>query len=196
MAMHQKTIILAKKFPFKMVFIAFSLLIILSCSNALADVGHIGIGTGVLYTNTKTNYVNEFEEITSPKLMLNLSYVKSFDKFVLNTSTNRIGNNARIRTILNNKKEFQVKSTSNIDTLALGYQIGKITPYLLVGNVDTKQEIRYKGRTIQKDNETALIWGTALSYGFYNQTVSINLMAPSKPLNLRYAVGFGYNFYI
>ena len=194
--MHQKTIILAKKFPFKMVFIAFSLLIILSCSNALADVGHIGIGTGVLYTNTKTNYVNEFEEITSPKLMLNLSYVKSFDKFVLNTSTNRIGNNARIRTILNNKKEFQVKSTSNIDTLALGYQIGKITPYLLVGNVDTKQEIRYKGRTIQKDNETALIWGTALSYGFYNQTVSINLMAPSKPLNLRYAVGFGYNFYI
>jgi hypothetical protein len=196
MAMHQKTIILAKKFPFKMVFIAFSLLIILSCSNALADVGHIGIGTGVLYTNTKTNYVNEFEEITSPKLMLNLSYVKSFDKFVLNTSTNRIGNNARIRTILNNKKEFQVKSTSNIDTLALGYQIGKITPYLLVGNVDTKQEIRYKGRTIQKDNETALIWGTALSYRFYNQTISINLIAPSKPLNLRYAVGFGYNFYI
>ena len=83
-----------------------------------------------------------------------------------------------------------------IDTLALGYQIGKITPYLLVGNVDTKQEIRYKGRTIKKDNETALIWGTALSYRFYNQTVSINLIAPSKPLNLRYAVGLGYNFYI
>ena len=193
--MHQKTIILAK-FPFKMVFIAFSLLIILSCSNALANIGNIGIGTGVLYTNTKTNYVNEFEEITSPKLMLNLSYVKTYNKFVLNTSTNRIGNNARIRTILNNEKEFQVKSTSNIDTLALGYQIGKITPYLLVGNVDTKQEIRYKGRTIKKDNETALIWGTALSYRFYNQTVSINLIAPSKPLNLRYAVGFGYNFYI
>ena len=195
--MHQKTIILAKTiYPFKMVFIPFSLLIILSCSNALADVGNIGIGTGVLYTNTKTDYVNEFEEITSPKLMLNLSYVKTYNKFVLNTSTNRIGNNARIRAILNNKKEFQVKSTSNIDTLALGYQIGKITPYLLVGNVDTKQEIRYKGRTIKKDNETALIWGTALSYRFYNQTISINLIAPSKPLNLRYAVGLGYNFYI
>jgi len=187
--MHQKIIILMMKFPF-------SLLIILSCSTALADIGHIGIGTGVLYTNTKTDYVNEFEEITSPKLMLNLSYVKTYNKFVLNTSTNRIGNNARIRAILNNKKEFQVKSTSNIDTLALGYQIGKITPYILVGNVDTKQEIRYKGRTIKKDNETALIWGTALSYRFYNQTVSINLIAPSKPLNLRYAVGFGYNFYI
>ena len=195
--MHQKTIILAKTiYPFKMVFIPFSLLIILSCSNALADVGNIGIGTGVLYTNTKTDYVNEFEEITSPKLMLNLSYVKTYNKFVLNTSTNRIGNNARIRAILNNKKELQVKSTSNIDTIALGYQIGKITPYLLVGNVDTKQEIRYKGRTIKKDNETALIWGTALSYRFYNQTISINLIAPSKPLNLRYAVGLGYNFYI
>ena len=187
--MHQKIIILMMKY-------LFSLLIILSCSTALADIGHIGIGTGVLYTNTKTDYVNEFEEITSPKLMLNLSYVKTYNKFVLNTSTNRIGNNARIRTILSNKKEFQVKSTSNIDTLALGYQIDKITPYLLVGNVDTKQEIRYKGITIQKDNETALIWGTALSYRFYNQTVSINLIAPSKPLNLKYAVGFGYNFYI
>ncbi len=195
--MHQKIIILAKKiYLFKMVFIPFTLLIILSCSNALANIGNIGIGTGALFTKSKTEYVNEFEEIASPKLMLNLSYVKTYNKFVLNTSTNRIGNNARIRAILNNKKEFQVKSTSNIDTLALGYQIGKITPYLLVGNVDTKQEIRYKGRTIKKDNETALIWGTALSYRFYNQTVSINLIAPSKPLNLRYAVGFGYNFYI
>jgi len=190
MVMHQKIIILMMKCLLS------SLLIILSCSTALADIGHIGIGTGVLYTKSTTDYVNEFEEITSPKLMLNLSYVKTFDKFVVNTSTNRIGNNARIRTILNNKKELQVKSTSNIDTLALGYQIGKITPYLLVGNVDTKQEIRYKGRTVKKDNETALIWGTALSYRFYNQTVSINLIAPSKPLNLRYAVGFGYNFYI
>ena len=189
MVMHQKTIISVMKY-------LSSLLIILSCSNALADIGHIGIGTGVLYTKSKTDYVNEFEEITSPKLMLNLSYVKTYNKFVLNTLTNRIGNNARIRTILSDKKEFQVKSTANIDTLALGYQIGKITPYLLVGNVDTKQEIRYKGRTIKKDNETALIWGTALSYRFYNQTVSINLIAPSKPLNLRYAVGFGYNFYI
>jgi len=194
--MHLKQKILMMKFHFKMVFIPFTLLIILSCSTAFADIGHIGIGTGVLYTNTKTDYVNEFEEITSPKLMLNLSYVKTYNKFVLNTSTNRIGNNARIRTILSNKKEFQVKSTSNIDTLALGYQIDKITPYLLVGNVDTKQEIRYKGITIQKDNETALIWGTALSYRFYNQTISINLIAPSKPLNLKYAVGFGYNFYI
>lgn len=189
MAMHLKQKILMMKF-------LSSLLITLFCSTAFANIGNIGIGTGLLYTNTKTDYVNEFEEITSPKLMLNLSYVKSFDKFVINTSTNRIGNNARIRTILNNKKEFQVKSTSNIDTLALGYQIGKITPYLLVGNVDTKQEIRYKGRTIKTDNETALIWGTALSYRFYNQTISINLIAPSKPLNLRYAVGFGYNFYI
>ena len=187
--MHQKIIILMMKF-------LSSLLITLFCSNALADVGNIGIGTGVLYTKSKTDFVNELEEITSPKLMLNLSYVKTFDKFVVNTSTNRIGNNARIRAILNNKKEFQVKSTSNIDTLALGYQIGKITPYFLVGNVATKQEIRYKGRTIKKDNETALIWGTALSYRFYNQTISINLIAPSKPLNLRYAVGFGYNFYI
>ena len=189
MAMHLKQKILMMKF-------FSSLLITLFCSTALANIGNIGIGTGLLYTNTKTDHVNEFEEITSPKLMLNLSHVKTFDKFVVNTSTNRIGNNARIRTILNNKKEFQVKSTSNIDTLALGYQIGKITPYLLVGNVGTKQEIRYKGRTIKTDNETALIWGTALSYRFYNQTISINLIAPSKPLNLRYAVGFGYNFYI
>ena len=67
-----------------------SLLITLFCSDALANIGNIGIGTGLLYTNTKTDYVNEFEEITSPKLMLNLSYVKTFDKFVINTSTNRI----------------------------------------------------------------------------------------------------------
>ncbi len=187
MVMHQKIIILVMKC------LPFSLLIILSCSNAFAN---IGIGTGILYTKSKTDFVNELEEITSPKLMLNLSYVKTFDKFVVNTSTNRIGNNARIRTILDNKKEYQVKSTSNIDTLALGYQIGKITPYLLAGNVATKQEIRYNGRTIKKDNETALIWGTALSYRFYNQTISINLIAPSKPLNLKYAVGFGYNFYM
>jgi hypothetical protein len=94
------------------------------------------------------------------------------------------------------KKNFKLNLLANIDTLALGYQIGKITPYLLAGNVGTKQEIRYKGRTIKTDSETALIWGTALSYSFYNQTISINLIAPSKPLNLRYAVGFGYNFYI
>lgn len=173
-----------------------SLLITLFCSTALANIGNIGIGTGLLYTNTKTDYVNEFEEITSPKLMLNLSYVKSFDKFVVNTSTNRIGNNARIRTIRTNGREMQVKTTSNIDTISFGYRLGNFTPYLLAGNVDLTSKIRYKGRTIKTDNETALIWGTALSYRFYNQTISINLIAPSKPLNLRYAVGFGYNFYI
>lgn len=174
----------------------FSLLIALFCSNALADIGHIGIGTGVLYTNTKTNYVNSTEELTSPKLMLNLSYVKSFDKFVINTSTNRLGNNARIRTIKINGREMQSKTTANIDTIALGYSFGNLTPYFVAGNVLLKTEVKYKGRTIKTDNETALIYGTALSYRFSNQTISINLIAPSKALNLRYGAGIGYNFYI
>lgn len=189
MVMHLKRKILMMKF-------FSSLLIALFCSNALANIGNIGIGTGLLFTNTKTDYVNSTEELTSPKLMLNLSYVKSFDKFVINTSTNRLGNNARIRTIRTNGREMQVKTTSNIDTISLGYRLGNFTPYLLAGNVDLVSKIRYNNRTIRTDNETALIWGTALSYRFYNQTISINLIAPSKPLNLRYAVGFGYNFYI
>lgn len=174
-----------------------SLLITLFCSNALANIGNIGIGTGLLFTNTKTDYVNNTEELTSPKLMLNLSYAKLFkNDLVLNLSTNRLGNNARIRTIRTNGREMQVKTTSNIDTISLGYRLGNFTPYLLAGNVDLVSKIRYNNRTIRTDNETALIWGTALSYRFYNQTISINLIAPSKPLNLRYAVGFGYNFYI
>lgn len=184
-------------FPSKMVFVrASSLLIALFCSNALANIGNIGIGTGVLYTNTKTDFSNKYEEITSPKLMLNLSYVKSFDKFIINTSTNRLGNNARIRTLKINNREMQAKTTANIDTIALGYSFGNFTPYFVAGNVLLKTEVRYKGKTIKTDNETALIYGTALSYRFSNQTISINLIAPSKPLNLRYAVGFGYNFYI
>lgn len=187
--MHLKQMILMMKF-------FSSLLIALFCSTAFADIGHIGIGTGVLYTNTKTDYVNSTEEITSPKPMLNLSYVKSFDKFVINTSTNRLGNNARIRTFKINNREMQAKTTANIDTIALGYSFDNFTPYFVAGNVLLKTEVRYKGKTIKTDNETALIYGTALSYRFYNQTISINLIAPSKPLNLRYAVGLGYNFYI
>lgn len=190
MAMHLKRKILMMKF-------LSSLLIALFCSNALANIGNIGIGTGLLFTNTKTDYVNSTEELTSPKLMLNISYAKLFkNDLVLNLSTNRLGNNARIRTIRTNGREMQVKTTSNIDTISLGYRLGNFTPYLLAGNVDLVSKIRYNNRTIRTDNETALIWGTALSYRFYNQTISINLIAPSKPLNLRYAVGFGYNFYI
>lgn len=178
-----------RKLMIIMILSLFSLLLLTSC-------GHIGIGTGLLYTNTKTNFVSEYEEITSPKPMLNLSYVKSFDKFVINTSTNRLGNNARIRTIKINNREMQAKTTANIDTIALGYSFGNLTPYFVAGNVLLKTEARYKGRTIKTDNETALIYGTALSYRFSNQTISINLIAPSKALNLRYGAGIGYNFYI
>lgn len=157
---------------------------------------YFGIGTGILYTNVKEKFSNEYEEITSPKPILNLSYVKTFENnFVINSTTNRVGNNARIRTVRTSRGELQVKTTTNIDTISIGYRLGNFTPYFLTGNVNLRQKIRYNNKTLKTDYESALIYGTALSYRFSNQTISINLIAPSKPLNLRYAVGLGYNFY-
>lgn len=161
-----------------------------------ANLGNIGIGTGILYTSTKTDYANSTEEITSPKLMLNISYAKVFKKnVVLNISTNRIGNNARIRTIRTSGQQLQIKTTANIDTISIGYSLNNITPYLLLGNVNLASKIRYKNHLIKTDKESAIIYGTALSYRINNQTISINLIAPSKALNLRYGIGVGYNFY-
>ena len=164
----------------------------------------LNIGSSYTYINVNDPdyyFVDEYESLTNLNDQLgNISFgISKFynSNFNWSINTNRLFNNGVKREVKRKKDNvlFYNKTSTEIDSLTLGYRVNRFNPSLIIAKVKVNKFLYHEDLLLGGEKETSTLLGFNLGY-FINKKIitSLSYISPNKKLDLESAFSLNVNY--
>jgi hypothetical protein len=160
----------------------------------------LSVGTSLSFLNINDpdfEYTTNSDQLQLSSISIGFNQRVAKTPFIVNISTNRLINREVSREVRSKKNGaiFINKTKTEVDSLSLGYQLGRYIPNAGIANVGVEKSIYYAGKFLGAKQQHAILGIFGLTY-IVSKDISITstFALPNRELNLDAGVVFGVNY--